>query len=329
MNILINSFYRIIENPEYLILLVTVFLAVSLAIGAGFFLIMQKSFFKGRLARFVPGEQAPRAVNDSVLVARGEGGVMQKVSEPIYKAVLPGREEKRKKGRLKLIQAGFRSRNAYRDYLLLKVLCACIFSLGLLFTVFFYRLSPEALSGAAALALAGFFTPSLALKFITMQRQLEITRALPDALDLMVVCAEAGLGLDMTFKRVGEEIRPLSKALSDEYRLTMMEIRAGRPRSDSFRYLAERTGVQEVNNLMTILVQASRFGTSVGKALRVHADAMRVKRRQIAEEKAAKVAVKLIFPLMLFIFPALMIVIGGPAFISIWRVLFPALEGVG
>jgi len=143
----------------------------------------------------------------------------------------------------------------------------------------------------------------------------------------MVVCAESGLGLDMTFKRVGEEIRPISKNLSDEYHLTIMEIRAGKTRSDSFRNMAMRTGVQEVNNLMTILIQASRFGTSVAKALRVHADAMRIKRRQIAEEKAAKVAVKLVFPLLFFVFPALMIVLAGPAFIKVFRVLLPALSG--
>jgi tight adherence protein C len=143
----------------------------------------------------------------------------------------------------------------------------------------------------------------------------------------MVVCVEAGLGLDMTFKRVGDEIRPLCKDLSDEFQLTTLEVRAGKPRDEAFKNMSSRTGVSEVNNLMTVLVQTSRFGTSMAKALRVHADAMRIKRRQLAEERAAKSTVKLIFPLVLFIFPALIIVLMGPAAIRIVKVLFPAMGG--
>ena len=329
MNTLLSSLYRLFENPEYLILMSLVFLAVSLSTVGLYFLIFQKGSLKARLARFVPGKQSSRLSGDSALVVQSDEGVVQKLSNPIYQAVLPDQEEQRKKGRLILIRAGFRSASAYRNYLLLKFLCSIIFPVGFLFTTFFYQLPPVALAGGALLALTGFFLPSLVLKFIILQRQQEMTRALPDALDLMMVCVEAGLGLDMTFKRVGEEIRPLSKVLSDEYRLTILEIRAGKPRSDCFRDMSVRTDVREINNLMTILIQASRFGTSVAEALRVHADAMRIKRRQIAEEKAAKVAVKLIFPLVLFIFPALMIVIAGPAFISIYRILFPTLGGGG
>ncbi|WP_429886086.1 type II secretion system F family protein [Geoalkalibacter halelectricus] len=241
----------------------------------------------------------------------------------------PTEAEKQKKDRQLLIQAGFRSQAAYRNYMALRFVCMILFPLGFLFTVFFYKLSPLGLIIGVCLAAMGFVLPSVLLGFIAARRKLDISRALPDALDLMVVCVESGLGLDMTFKRVGEEVRPLSKALSDEFRLTTSEIRAGKPRSDSFRAMAARTDVQEVNNLMTILVQSSRFGTSMAQALRVHSDAMRVKRRLIAEEKAAKVAVKLIFPLIFFIFPALMIVIGGPAFIRIYRVLLPAMSGGG
>lgn len=329
MNALINNFYRLIEAPEYLALLGLVFVTVSTTIMSIYIIISRKSYFKHRLERFMPGEKDKQPSRNTSLVQQSDNGVVRRVTEPIFKAVLPEQEKNRKAGQLKLIMAGFNGKNAYRNYLLVRLLCTIFFPLAFFIYSFFYRLSPEMIALSAAMALTGFFLPAIALQLATFQRQHEIMRALPDALDLMVVCTEAGLGLDMTFKRVGEEIRPLSKALSDEYRMTIMEIRAGRSRSESFRYMAKRTGVREVSNLMTILVQASRFGTSTAKALRVHSESMRVKRRQIAEEKAAKVAVKLIFPLILFIFPALMIVIGGPAFISIYRVLFPALSAAG
>jgi len=327
MNTLIGFIYRIFANREYLMLLALIFLAVTLGMFGTYFLIFQRDYLKKRFARFIPGANPNRETKDSALVEGEIKGVVQKLSNPIFQAVVPDKEETRKQGRLKLIRAGFRSNAAYRNYLVLKFFCAVVFPLCFLFTTFFYKLSTVALTGGVALAIFGFFLPSLVLKVITYRRQLDITRALPDALDLMVVCSESGLGLDMTFKRVGEELRPLSKHLSDEFSLTIMEIRAGKPRTDSFRAMSLRTGVQEVNNLMTILIPASRSGTSMAKALRVHAEAMRVKRRQIAEEKAAKVSVKLIFPLVLFIFPALMIVIAGPAFIQIFRLLLPTLAG--
>ena len=143
----------------------------------------------------------------------------------------------------------------------------------------------------------------------------------------MVVCVEAGLGLDMTFKRVGEEIRSISKELSDEFLLTNLEVRAGQSRQDSFKNMALRTGVPEINQLMSMLNQTNRFGTSLATALRVHSDAMRVKRRQTAEEIAAKAAIKLLFPLVFFIFPALFVVLLGPGVIQIFRVLLPAMQG--
>ncbi len=131
----------------------------------------------------------------------------------------------------------------------------------------------------------------------------------------------------MTFRRVGDEIRPLCADLSDEFHLVNREVRAGKSRKDAFKQMAVRTGVSEVHNLMTVLTQTSRFGTSIAKALRVHADAMRVRRRQNAEEKAAKSAVKLVFPLVVFIFPAIFVVLAGPAAIRIIRSLIPAFGG--
>jgi len=192
-----------------------------------------------------------------------------------------------------------------------------------------YRFTPDVILISCLLAVSGFFLPNLYIWLVTKGRRDGMTKALPDALDLMVVCVEAGLGLDMTFKRVGDEIQGINKDLSEEFRLTNLEIRAGRARDESFKDMATRTGVPEIHNLMTVLVQTSRFGTSLAKALRVHADAMRVKRRQLAEEQAAKSTVKMVFPLIFFIFPAIFVVLIGPAAIQIVKVLFPALSGQG
>jgi tight adherence protein C len=188
-------------------------------------------------------------------------------------------------------------------------------------------MSARAVSIAGLLAIAGFFVPNMIVLHLVQKRQLVMSRTLPDALDLMVVCVEAGLGLDMTFKRVGDELRPLNQDLSDEFYLTNLEVRAGKSRTESFNNMADRTGMPDIHNLMNILSQTSRLGTSVANALRIHADAMRIKRRQIAEETAAKSGVKLIFPLILFIFPAILIVLAGPAAIKIMTQFFPHIGG--
>ena len=191
----------------------------------------------------------------------------------------------------------------------------------------FFRLTPEILVICLVLAALGYLLPGLFLKMLIQSRQKRISRALPDALDLMVICVEAGLGLDMTFKRVGDEIRPISPDLSNEFYMVNREVRAGRPRTESFKNLGLRTGVDEVQNLMALLTQTSRFGTSMAKALRVHANAMRVKRRQLAEERAGKAAVKLTLPLIFCIFPAIMVVLAGPAALRIMSSIMPSMGG--
>ena len=239
----------------------------------------------------------------------------------------PVENETKKKLRLKLIQGGFRSEWAVQNYLALKIVLGLLLPVIFLAVRYYYSFTSEVFLIAIVLVVPGFFLPNVVLHYLTQKRQLNISKALPDALDLMVVCVEAGLGLDMTFKRVGEEIRPINADLSDEFILTNLETRAGRPREEGYKNMAARTGVAEVHNLMTLLIQTSRFGTSLAKALRVHAEAMRTKRRQLAEERAAKSVVKLVFPLVLFIFPALLVVILGPAAIRVFTVLFPALGG--
>ncbi len=158
-------------------------------------------------------------------------------------------------------------------------------------------------------------------------RQREIFETFPDALDLIIVCIEAGLGLDAALIKVAEELRHKSQVLSEELRLVTLELRAGGAKEDALRNLAIRTGVEDVHTLVTTLIQAERFGTSIADSLRVHADMLRTKRRQRAEEKAAKIALKLLFPLIFCIFPSMLVVLLGPGFIRVSRALMPVLTG--
>jgi tight adherence protein C len=177
------------------------------------------------------------------------------------------------------------------------------------------------------LAMMGFYLPNLWIKMRISNRKEKMQQGLPDALDLMVVCVEAGTGLDAAINRVGEEMKLSNEVLSEEFRLMSMELRAGKQRRNALKNLALRTDLEDVSSLVTLLIQTEKFGTSLAQALRVHSDSMRTKRFQKAEEIAAKLPVKLMFPLVLFIFPSIFVVILGPAAIRIFRTLFPALAG--
>jgi tight adherence protein C len=159
----------------------------------------------------------------------------------------------------------------------------------------------------------GFLGPDFWLGRRIAARQASLRRGLPDVLDLLVICIEAGLSLDQATARTAVELKKAQPALSDELGIVALEQRAGRARSDAWKHLAERTDVDVVRNLVSMLVQAEQFGTSIGKTLRVHSDTLRTKRVQEIEEKAAKLSVKLLFPLVLFIFPSLFLVVLGPA----------------
>jgi tight adherence protein C len=161
------------------------------------------------------------------------------------------------------------------------------------------------------------------------KRQLQLRMSLPDALDMMVVAVEAGLGLDQALQYVSREIGESHPDLSDDLSLVTLEMRAGKRRSDALKNLAERTGEPELRKLVAILVQTDRFGTSMGESLRTHSDFMRMRRRQDAEERAAKVGVKLVFPIFLFILPSMMVVAAGPALLKVFRDLFPMMQGFG
>jgi len=171
----------------------------------------------------------------------------------------------------------------------------------------------------AVSALIGFYLPNLWLIIKTLDRKEKIQKGLPDALDLMVVCVEAGAGLDAAITRIGEEMELDNKVISDEFKLLSLELRAGKSRKDALDNFAQRTDLDDVSNLVSLLIQTERFGTSIAQALRVHSDFMRVKRYQKAEEIAAKMPLKLLFPLVLFIFPLFLLIAAGPAVIGIYR----------
>ena len=178
--------------------------------------------------------------------------------------------------------------------------------------------------GAAS---AGYFLPMLWLRHAISARKTKLLHAFPDALDLMVVCVEAGLGLDAAIGRVSNEIRFAHRELAEEFNLVSLELRTGLSRLEALKNLSRRIDLEEVGSLVALLVQTDKFGTSVGQALRVHSDSMRVNRQLRAEELAAKLPVKLLFPLVFFIFPSLFVVVVGPAAIKIARTLLPSLGG--
>jgi tight adherence protein C len=247
--------------------------------------------------------------------------IFERVAKPLVDLLPPSPRNVRRLRR-RLIQAGHVNENAVTIYRAIRLITALLMPTLTFFflTVVLRKPIDTSTIGLTVVALGyGLFLPSFLLSRKISNRQNRITRALPDALDLMVVCVEAGLGLNAALHRVGREMELVEPALSEELAITNREIRAGKPRDEALRNLGDRTGVDDVKSLVAMLVQTDRFGTSIADSLRVFADSMRTKRRQRVEELVAKAAIKLIFPLLLFIFPALLIVLMGPALIRIYE----------
>lgn len=220
--------------------------------------------------------------------------------------------------RVKLANAGFRSEAAPQIYQGARVICFVVLGgFGLIAGYFSGDQIQVKMMVAAIFGMFGFYGPSLFLSMLVSSRQKEIFLTLPDALDLMVVCVESGLGLDAAMRKVTDEMKGHAKVLCEEFALANLQLQMGRPRREVLHDLGVRTGVDDVKSLAAILIQADRFGSSIATALRVQSDSMRTRRKQIAEEKAAKTAVQLIFPLVLFIFPGIFVVLVGPAAILI------------
>jgi tight adherence protein C len=241
---------------------------------------------------------------------------LEQALDPLSKA-LPLSPSEVSRTRAWLIQAGYRDARHLTIYVGSRVGMAIF---GLAIVLLIGNSSLFLLVGVPAF---GFFLPRFVLKRLIKKRQHLITIGLPDALDLTVICVEAGLALDQAMMRVGEDLRHAHPELSEEFHLVNLEMRAGKPRAEALRNLTERTGVNDIRALVATLVQTDRFGTSVAQALRVHSDSLRTERRQRAEEQAAKTTIKMVIPLVLFVLPSIIFVTLGPAVIQLMRTLRP------
>jgi tight adherence protein C len=272
----------------------------------------------GRPAR-APGSQ------DGEWMAR-----IVKLTGPLAKLSVPDEGWETSPLRMRFMNAGLRNPSAPAIFFAAKTLLAA----GLPLALFIGLAGSGAAYGTNALlfwlllsASTGYYLPNIILRNLVSRRQRELFETFPDALDLMTVCVEAGLGMDAALARVANEISLKSVVLAEELQLVTLELRAGSSKEKALRNLALRTGVDDVDALVAMLIQAERFGTSIADSLRVQSDMLRTKRRQRAEEMAAKIALKLLFPLIFFIFPSLLVVLMGPAFIQIYRVLLPTMGG--
>jgi tight adherence protein C len=243
---------------------------------------------------------------------------LEQALEPMSRA-LPLSPSEVSRTRKWLIQAGFREERHLTMYVGSRVAMA-VFGMAIVIAITGFSSIPLLVSVGAF----GFFLPRFILKRLIRDRQQRIRLALPDALDLTVICVEAGLALDQALNRVGEDLHHAHPELSDEFHLINLEMRAGKPRAEALRNLVDRTGVDDIRALVATLVQTDRFGTSVATALRVHSDSLRTERRQRAEEQAAKTTIKMVIPLVVFVLPSIIFVTLGPAVIQLFRTLLPA-----
>ena len=276
---------------------------------------------------FAPGEAAAmerrldEVTGTRVKAAAEDPGYNRTMIDTLKKfgAMAPQSRSEMGKLQQRLVTAGYRNHEAVAIFFGIRLGCA-LAAFALLATPVLMKPNlPMALLGCAL----GYLLPSMALGRMAKKRQHRIRLGLPDALDLLVVSVEAGLGLDQAIQRVGAELDFAHPELSEEMRLINLELRAGKGRVDALRNFAERTGVDDIVSLVAMLVQTDKFGTSVAQSLRVHSETVRTKRRQRAEEAAAKTGVKMVFPLVFCIFPAIWVVTIGPAVIKFIEVIVP------
>jgi tight adherence protein C len=297
-------------QPDVVVTLVAAFLFVALVAGYGTSTIVTAMAPERRRLRQM-ASPGPTGVVDAQVT-------LVDAVDPRLKRIPGIPKSPKEMGRLRrrLARAGFTSMTAVLVY------CAACVVTPIAFALVPVSLLGLSQGGVLALVLGaiGYLVPSLVLGRLTERRKREIREGLPDALDLFIVCVEAGSGLDQAIVKASDELGLTYPALTYELRLITTEIRAGKSRMEAFKNFAARTLVDDVQSLVALLVQTDKFGTSIAQALRTHAETSRVKRRQNAEERAGKIGVKLVFPLVLFLFPALYIVILGPAVISFVRV---------
>ena len=296
-------------------LLAFLFASLLIAGGAMVFSPHGETAIERRLGEVTGVREKP--VEQDVSYGRAAIATLKKIG-----AVAPRSAAEMSKLQQRLVSAGYRSREALPIFFGIRIAAALLF--------FAILASPLLVRPNLALSLGGgglgYVLPGMVLARLAKKRQHRIRLGLADALDLLVVSVEAGLGLDQAIQRVGEELAFAHPDLSDELRLINLELRAGSARVDALRNLADRTGVDDIASLVAMLVQTDKFGTSVAQSLRVHSETVRTKRRQRAEEAAAKTGVKMVFPLVTCIFPAIWIVTIGPAAIKFIQVLGPMVK---
>jgi tight adherence protein C len=292
-----------------LILTILVFLTVVAVVFFFGAAVASPSSVLGARLRALGGRQQPVEAKPALKER------LEQALDPLSKAIpLSPSDVSRTRGWL--IQAGFRDASHLNYYFGIRLMLA---GLSFLTVLAFTGLgNPPLLFGVTAL---GFFVPRFFLKRMIRDRQNRIRLALPDALDLTVICVEAGLALDQALQRVGQDLHHAHADLSDEFHLVNLEMRAGKPRAEALRNLVDRTGVDDIRALVGTLIQTDRFGTSVAQALRVHSDSLRTSRRQRAEEQAAKTTIKMVPPLVIFILVPFLFVTVGPALIQAYHSL--------
>jgi tight adherence protein C len=253
--------------------------------------------------------------------------MLEKASPALAKPLKPKNEKEANKLKLRLAHAGFRSEATQTIFLGAKLLGLClgmVLAGGTLLALQSYDMFTIVKAGFLPIGL--FFLPDVILWSLARSRKQAIFRALPDALDLMVVCVEAGLGLDQAMRKISDEMKKSHRVIAEEFGLCNLQMQMGRSRAEVLHELGQRSGVDDLRALASIIIQADKFGSSIAQALRAQSDSMRTRRRQIAEEKAAKTAVQLIFPLVLFIFPGIFVILVGPAAITMVREMFPMMN---
>jgi len=320
------------KTGQILILVLTFVLTFGAAIAV--MLLAQPNTMRRRITQATQATRAAQAPEQDAAAPLQEEWLqrMVRVTRPLARLAVPKEGWDNSTLRTRFMNAGWRNASAIPVYFAAKTALAL-----LLPTVLFIatggvlsadnpRLLPTAM---LAMAIAGFYLPDLALRQRIARRKREIFESFPDVLDLITVCVEAGLALDAALLKVIEELRHGGTALCDELELLVLELRAGLSREKALRNLALRTAVEDVDMLASLLIQADRFGTSIGESLRVQADTLRTRRRQRAEEVAAKIAVKLLFPLIFFIFPSLMVVLLGSPALQFYRSLMPFMMSQG
>lgn len=311
------------------LLLIVVFIAVAgLVLGIGLWLNRDEALDL-RLNRLVNHTDVPEKPQEGGDEWRAK---VAKIAAPIAWLSTPKEGWESSNFRIRFMQAGLRGPGWPVIFFCAKTL----FTLALPAVYLLYRGMTNTSTSVTVTVFAilvvaalGYYLPNLVLALVTRTRQRELTEALPDAVDMMRVCVEAGLGLDAAMARAGEEMDLRSHALADELRLVMLDLRVGSTRERALQNFALRTGVEDVATFVTILLQSEHFGTNVAESLRVLSETMREHRKVRAEERAAKIPLKLLFPLIFLIFPSLFVVLMGPAVISIYRILLPTMSGIG